>query len=409
MNLNRMALVFPGQGSQYAGMGAAWHSDFTEADHLFEEAADILGYDLKALCMAGPITQLSRTSYTQPALLTISVIAFRRYMHEIGIIPEFSAGHSLGEYSALVSSGVLSFGDALRLVQERGRFMEAAAEAGLGSMIAIRGAELNVVEEFCRLHSTVDQPAVIACYNSPNQYVVSGHHASVAVVAGKLEQRGAQITRLQVSGPFHSPLMQHAADRLAIELQKYTFHEAQWPVISNVTAQPYSDVDSIRQGLILQMTHPVRWIQTMQYMANHGVKQSIELGPRTVLKNLAKEINTTIEVLSLDRDLDRVELERRFSIRDWVALSLSLAVSTPNANWNEDEYLKGVILPVRRLEELLRNSESGSSPPPASEQRQEILGCIRLVLQTKQVSEGEQKVMLEQLRRDQDGAVSNFN
>lgn len=114
--------------------------------------------------------------------------------------------------------------------------------------------------------------------------------------------------------------MQHAADRLTIELQKYTFHEARWPVISNMTAQPYPDVDSIRQGLILQMTHPVRWIQTMQYMANHGVKQSIELGPRTVLKNLAKEINTTIEVLSLDRDLDRVELERRFSIRDWVAV-----------------------------------------------------------------------------------------
>lgn len=157
------------------------------------------------------------------------------------------------------------------------------------------------------------------------------------------------------------------------------------------------------------MTHPVRWIQTMQYMANHGVKQSIELGPRTVLKNLAKEINTTIEVLSLDRELDRVELERRFSIRDWVARSLSLAVSTPNANWNEDEYLKGVISPIRRLEELLRNSESGSSPTPASEQRQEILGCISLVLQTKQVSEGEQKVMLEQLRGDQDGTVSNFS
>ncbi|KAF6626158.1 ACP S-malonyltransferase [Paenibacillus sp. EKM208P] len=407
--MNRMALVFPGQGSQYVGMGAAWHSGFTEADRLFEEAADILGYDLKALCMAGPITQLSRTFYTQPALLTINVIAFRRYMHEIGIIPEFSAGHSLGEYSALVSSGVLSFSDALRLVQKRGRFMEEAAVAGLGSLIAVRGAELSAVEEFCRLHSTVDQPAVIACYNSPNQYVVSGHHTSVAVVAGELEQRGAQITRLQVSGPFHSPLMQHAADRLTEELQKYTLNEALWPVISNVTALPYPDVDSIRQGLILQMTHPVRWIQTMQYMANRGVKQGIELGPRTVLKNLAKEINTTIEFLSVDRDLDRVELERRFSIRDWVARSLSLAVSTPNANWNEDDYRKGVILPVRRLEELLRSSESGSGLPPAFEQRQEILECIRLVLQTKQVSEGEQKVMLEQLRRDQDGTVSNFN
>ncbi|KAF6557435.1 ACP S-malonyltransferase [Paenibacillus sp. EKM202P] len=407
--MNRIALVFPGQGSQYVGMGATWHSGFAEADCLFEEAADILGYDLKALCMAGPMTKLSRTFYTQPALLTISVIAFRRYMHEIGIIPEFSAGHSLGEYSALVSSGVLSFGDALRLVQERGRFMEEAAMTKLGSMIAIRGAELGEVEECCRLYSTVDQPAAIACYNSPSQYVVSGHHTSVALAAGELEQRGAQITRLQVSGSFHSPLMQPAADRLAEELQKYTLNEAKWPVISNVTAQPYRDLDSIRQGLILQMTHPVRWIQTVQYMMNHGVKQGIELGPRTVLKNLVREISPNIEVLSLDRDLDRFELGRRFSIRDWIACSLSLAVSTPNANWNEDEYRKGVILPVRRLEKLLRNLESGSSSPPASEQRQEILECICLVLQTKQVSEGERKAMLEQLRRDQDGAVSNLS
>nr|WP_231887444.1 ACP S-malonyltransferase [Paenibacillus jamilae] len=355
------------------------------------------------------MTQLSRTFYTQPALLTISVIAFRRYMKEIGMIPEFSAGHSLGEYAALVSSGVLSFGDALRLVQERGRFMEEAAMAKLGSMIAIRGAELGEVEECCRLYSTVDQPVAIACYNSPSQYVVSGHHTSVALAAGELEQRGAQITRLQVSGPFHSPLMQPAADRLAAELQKYALNEPKWPVISNVTAQPYRDLDSIRQGLILQMTHPVRWIQTVQYMMNHGIKQGIELGPRTVLKNLTREISPNIEVLSFDRDLDRLELDRRFSIRDWIACSLSLAVSTPNANWNEDEYRKGVILPVRRLEKLLRNLESGSSSLPASEQRQEILECIRLVLQTKQVSEGEQKAMLEQLRRDQDGAVSNLS
>ncbi|MDP1513406.1 ACP S-malonyltransferase [Paenibacillus ottowii] len=239
------------------------------------------------------------------------------------MISEFSAGHSLGEYSALVSSSILSFGDALRLVQERGRFMEEAAMAKLGSMIAIRGAMLGEVEECCRLYSTVDQPAAIACYNSPSQYVVSGHHTSVALAAGELEQRGAQITRLQVSGLFHSPLMQPAADRLAAELQKYTLNEPKWPVISNVIAQPYRDVDSIRQGLILQMTHPVRWIQTVQYMMNHGVKQGIQLGPRTVLKNLTREISPNIEVLSLDRNWDRLELDRRFSIRDWIACSLS--------------------------------------------------------------------------------------
>ncbi|MFS8215892.1 ACP S-malonyltransferase, partial [Paenibacillus sp. S29] len=150
---------------------------------------------MKTLCMEGPISQLSRTSYTQPALLTISVIAFRRYMHDVGIIPEFSAGHSLGEYSALVSSGVLSFGDALRVVQERGRFMEEASEAGVGCMVAVRGADLNLLEELCDHYAVTSQPITIACYNSSYQYVVSGHHASVAAVAGQLEQRGFQITR----------------------------------------------------------------------------------------------------------------------------------------------------------------------------------------------------------------------
>ncbi|MGG4215205.1 ACP S-malonyltransferase [Paenibacillus sp. FSL L8-0638] len=150
------------------------------------------------------------------------------------------------------------------------------------------GANLELLEELCDHYAVTSQPITIACYNSSYQYVVSGHHASVAALAEQLEQRGFQITRLQVSGPFHSPLMQHAADRLALELQKYTFHEPRWPVISNVTALPYTDANSIRQGLHLQMVRPVRWIQTMQYMEKHGVKQGIELGPRTVLKNLAK-------------------------------------------------------------------------------------------------------------------------
>ncbi|MGV6938706.1 ACP S-malonyltransferase [Paenibacillus sp. CMM36] len=406
--MSSMTLLFSGQGSQYVGMGAAWQGGFSEADLIFEEAADILGYDLKTLCMEGPISQLSRTSYTQPALLTISVIAFRRYMHDVGIIPEFSAGHSLGEYSALVSSGVLSFGDALRVVQERGRFMEEASEAGVGCMIAVRGANLKLLEDLCDHYAVTSHPITIACYNSTYQYVVSGHHDSVATVAGQLEQRGFQITRLQVSGPFHSPLMQHAADRLALELQKYTFHEPLWPVISNVTAMPYTDANSIHQGLHLQMIHPVRWIQTMQYMEKHGVKQGIELGPRTVLKNLAKETNIAFEVLSLDRDLDRIELERRFSLRDWLVKPLAVAVSTPNANWNEDEYHNGVILPIRRLEELLKSIESGRSSS-AYKLRREALECIRLILQTKQVSAGEQEQVLDLLRRDQDGTVSNFN
>lgn len=384
LDMKRVALLFPGQGSQYEGMGKVWSQKFQGADRWFEEANDILGYDLKSICTEGSAANLSRTEYTQPALLTVSVIALEQYRQEIGIVPAFSAGHSLGEYSALVSSGVLSFADALRLVQQRGAAMQEAADAGLGEMAAVRGVALETLEALCAKHSSPDQPVAIGCYNSPRQYVLTGHQAAVARVTIAAELKGAQVTHLQVSGPFHSPLMSQAAERLSGVMRKFTFRESQWPVISNVTALPYADAEQVRHGLILQMTHPVKWLQTMRYLEEQKVELAVELGPRSVLKNLAKDMTDKIRTFAFEREEDAVQLARLFPLHDFIAGCLSEAVAAPNANWNEEKYRIGVMQPVRRLKEMLQSAkESDITGTQGLAQRKEALDCMNLVLQTK--------------------------
>lgn len=392
LDMKRVALLFPGQGSQYEGMGKIWSNKFQGAGRWFEEANDILGYDLKSICTEGSAAMLSRTKYTQPALLVISVIALEHFRQEIGIVPVFSAGHSLGEYSALVSSGVLSFADALRLVQQRGIVMQEAADAGLGEMAAVRGVELEALEAWCEKHSSPDRPVAIGCYNSPRQYVLTGHQAAVARVTIAAELRGAQVTRLQVSGPFHSPLMSQAADRLSGVMRKYTFRQSRWPVISNVTALPYANAEQIRDGLILQMTHPVKWLQTMRYLVGQKVELAVELGPRSVLRNLANEMEDKLRTFAFEREEDAVQLAKRFPLHDFIAGCLSAAVAAPNANWNEEEYRTGVIQPIRKLKEMLQSAkESGIMGDQARVQRKEALDWLRLVVQTKRGPESKER------------------
>ncbi|MBV6715101.1 ACP S-malonyltransferase [Paenibacillus chitinolyticus] len=392
------AWLFPGQGSQYVGMGAAWYARYDGAKALFEEASDLAGYDMKSLCFEGSAARLSRTSFTQPALLTVSVLASRVYLHEIGIEPRYSAGHSLGEYSALVSSGVLTFAEALGLVIQRGKFMEEAAEAGLGSMIAVRTSDQPMLEELCRRHSSDGQPAAIAGYNSGSQLVVSGHRSAVASVAEELERLGIEVTRLAVSGPFHSVLMQPAAESLEEALNKVTFKEGRWAVISNATALPYPDAAAIRRGLVDQMTKPVKWLQTVRFLAEEGVELAVELGPRTVLKNLTRDSSEQIRPYAYDREADAGSLADLFPVRQFIEEGFSAAVSAPNANWDEEEYAQGVLEPVRRVREMLSSyTETNGSVRDAYGLRQDVQECVRQVLRTKKVSEKEQDETIRRL------------
>jgi [acyl-carrier-protein] S-malonyltransferase len=299
----KIALMFTGQGSQHAGMGKSLHDAFPAARLVFEEAGDTLQLDMKKLCFSGG-QELSQTQYAQPAILTVSVAAFRVYMNEIGIAPRIAAGHSLGEYTALACSGVLAFTDALKLVEQRGRFMQAAAGRQAGEMLSVAATDIRQLERLCEQVHQRGQQAVIACYNAAGQQVVSGHTAAITALVSRLDQLGIDYNRLHVSGAFHSPLMNEAAIQLRDEWSQVPTKPWLWPIISNIDGLPYTSLEEIKPMLVKQMTHPVRWTQTLSTIARFGVELAIELGPKTVLRNLLRNSSLDMEALAIGTSED---------------------------------------------------------------------------------------------------------
>ncbi len=282
------ALIFPGQGSQYVGMGQDLYSSSATAREVFTEANEILGFDLAKMCFAGPAEDLKITSYTQPAILTVSIACWR-VLRERGIIPSVVAGHSLGEYSALVAAEALSFADALLLVQKRGRFMQECAPAN-GGMTAILGLARELVEKACQEASPLGI-AEVANYNCPGQVVIAGESEALAKAMDLARLLGAKrIIPLQVSGPFHTSLMTEAGRKLAVELERVALKKPVYPVISNVTAEVVESPAEIKTLLVKQISSPVRWEESMIRLAAMNTGVFIEIGPGQVLTGLGKKI-----------------------------------------------------------------------------------------------------------------------
>ena len=284
------AFIFPGQGSQHAGMGKELADNFKAARVSFEEADDALGFSLSRLCFEGPEEELKLTANTQPAILAASVAALRVLREESAITPSFLAGHSLGEYSALVASGALDFADALRTVRARGSFMQDAVPVGVGAMAAILGAEAEVLQEIC---AEAAQGEIVspANFNSPGQIVVAGHTAAVNRAIEIAKARGfRKAMLLPVSAPFHCALMQKAADRLAEALEPVRVNALSAPVVSNVEAKPNSDAARVKPLLVQQVCAPVLWDAIVQHIVAAGVTSFVEIGPGKVLAGLVKRI-----------------------------------------------------------------------------------------------------------------------
>ncbi|MBU5636633.1 ACP S-malonyltransferase [Geomonas sp. Red69] len=285
------AFIFPGQGSQHAGMGKDLADNFKTAKVAFEEADDALGFSLSKLCFEGPEEDLKLTANTQPAILAASVAAFRVLKQECPIAPSYLAGHSLGEYSALVASGALDFADALRTVRARGSFMQDAVPVGVGAMAAILGAEADVLREIC---AEAAQGEVVspANFNSPGQIVVAGHTGAVNRAIEIAKARGfRKAMLLPVSAPFHCALMKPAADRLAQTLESVQVGAITAPVVSNVEAKPNSDAARVKPLLVEQVCAPVLWEQIIQSIVAAGVTNFVEIGPGKVLAGLVKRID----------------------------------------------------------------------------------------------------------------------
>jgi [acyl-carrier-protein] S-malonyltransferase len=285
-----IAFIFPGQGSQHAGMGKDLADNFAVARQVFEEANDALGLDLASLCYNGPEEDLKLTANTQPAILTTSVAALRVLEAETGLTPEFAAGHSLGEYSALVCAGALAFADAIRTVRQRGTFMQEAVPVGTGSMAAILGLDLDALDTVCN-DAAQGQVVSPANYNSDGQVVIAGHSEAVARAIDLAKEKGAKrAMTLPVSAPFHCSLMVPAGERLAKVLSRISVNEMSFPVITNVEAKANQDAARVCDLLVQQVSAPVRWQETIACMVDLGVDRYVEVGPGKVLSGLVKRM-----------------------------------------------------------------------------------------------------------------------
>ena len=294
----QIAFLFPGQGSQAVGMGKDLAEKYPVAHQTFQEADDALGYKLSQLCFEGPEDQLRLTEITQPAILTTSVAAWR-VLEEKGLRPSFVAGHSLGEYSAHVAAGTLSFSDAVKTVRNRGKYMQEAVPVGVGGMAAILGMDLDKVSEVCgdAANGEVCEPANI---NSPEQIVISGHKTAVERAVALANERGAKkAVILPVSAPFHCSLMKPAQDRLANDLNSFAFNNPALPLICNVDASQVEEANSGRDALVRQVTGSVKWDQSIRLLIAKGVETFVEVGPGKVLFGLMRQIDRAKKCVSM--------------------------------------------------------------------------------------------------------------
>lgn len=297
--MSKVAFLFPGQASQYPGMGRDLAENFPESRAVFEEADEALGFAISKVCFEGDEEALKLTENTQPAILTVSVAAYRA-LESRGITPDFAAGHSLGEYSALVAAGALEFADAVKLVRKRGQYMQEAVPAGDGAMAAILGLSPADVADVCKkaAEKEVVSPANL---NSPEQTVIAGSATAVKRAVEIASQSGAKrAVILAVSAPFHCAMLASAQQRLEADLRSVKFSELRFPVISNVDAEAVATGDEARDALIRQVTLPVRWLDSVREMIDQGVKVFVEVGPGKVLAGLLRQIDRSVRCFNVE-------------------------------------------------------------------------------------------------------------
>lgn len=300
VTMSKRAFIFPGQGSQYPGMGKELAENFKIARELFEEADDALESNLSRLCFEGPEEELKLTANTQPAILTVSIAALRVLQAETGLTSDFFAGHSLGEYSALVASGSLKFTDAVRTVRARGKFMQEAVPVGEGAMAAVLGVEPGLLAEIC---AEASQGEVVspANFNSPGQIVIAGHTGAVNRAIDIAKAKGfRKVMLLPVSAPFHSSLMIPAGERLATTLDPVNIGDFIGPVVTNVEAKPNCAKERVKELLVKQVSAPVLWDASVREMVVHGVTEFIEIGPGKVLSGLVKRIEKEVVTKNIE-------------------------------------------------------------------------------------------------------------
>lgn len=389
----RLAIVFSGQGSQYAGMGKQLYKQFNIVQQIYAEASDTLGYDLAELSFNSDDLKLSNTEWAQPALFTLGYSMFQVFREEFGVEPHYLAGHSLGEYTALACSDALSFTDALKIVSFRGRIMQTAVPEGYGGMASVSGVPLRKLAAWCESTWTTHHKGLeIACYNSPNQLVISGEKSLLQHVESLIYQTGGKVTPLKVSAPFHCHLMNSTAAELQRELKKYHFQPLSRPVVSNVTAKPYGSNHDIVPNLTKQMIKTVRWYESILFLQAQGIEHFLELGPGQVLGQLITRGFPHLRTLTMD-DLPMLAADHKNEIRApevytaIVNACLAAAVSTESRHLAKDDHQR-MLTSYQELTSLKGRILNGQTTHFKEEAAQAI-ALLQTILHAKQADKSE--------------------
>ncbi len=363
--MNKIAVVFPGQGSQFVGMGKSLCQQFPSAVRVYEEAEDILGIPLRRISFEGRVSELNSLTTLFPAIITYGVASFKVFQEMTGIKADFMAGHSLGEYAALVCSGILDFKDAIRLVEKRASLCLEYSLGEQGSMTVIDGLDADKVDQLCDALQQEGKNVYIACYNKENQLVVSGDTQAVMAIEDMVMEQGANVTPMIMMPPFHCPLLEPITGEMMNLLQSISFHKGETTVIGNVSGMPYpAEKDEIVMSLAAHLVRPVKWFQSMRYMQLHGIRNTIEMGAHNYLSAMIKETipgcQTYAYGMNQNWDLSGVLTSQSSQKRNISKEYMKIAVSTKNYSKNTLGYDEQIIKAYRELESICKNRNGTS-------------------------------------------------
>ncbi|KKS25976.1 MAG: acyltransferase [Parcubacteria group bacterium GW2011_GWA2_42_11] len=364
----KIAIIFPGQGSQYVGMGKQLYRQFSIVQNTFKEANDILGYDLKKLCFEGPFNELSKIENIQPAILTASVAAFKVFMNEIGLKPDLMTGHSFGELSALVCAEAISLETALQITKIKAKAINETISHRPTAMAAVENVDLKLVEEICKSISQKKRTVVIAAVNSSRQTVISGDKALVRKAGALLANKGGKTEELFIGAAFHSPILNDAAKKVKTKIKKFRYSPLKYLVYSGITLRPYENTRDIIDNISWQLCKPILWRSLVNILYKKGIRATIEIGPRTMLIDFIKKINKQKKFFSFNKINDLEFLKKEFCLNkeykfDFIINCLRAAACTKNNNLNENDHKMGVVEPYNEINKLLLALEEKNLEP----------------------------------------------
>lgn len=383
----KIAFLFPGQGSQYVGMGKSFYKKYDFVKDLFREAGEVLSFDLAKLCFNGPFDDLSKAENIQPAILTISVAAFKVYMYEVGVRPDYLVGHSFGELSALVVSGAIDFEDAVRIARCKGKFAVEAVRDKETAMSVIKNLDKKELE------NNLDKGVVIGVVNTDKQFTISGDEKSVAETEKKILQSGGEFERIKTTAPFHSPLLRTAIPRLRKELLKIKKNKPLYPILSSVTNKFYKSDNDIVNNISNSYVEPVEWYSVFKNLVTKGVDICIEIGPQKVLTNIVKEIKKDINAYGFGGVNDIEDIKKLFDLNkkdkeDLIIKFLKIAVSTRNNSDDDDAYQKEVSRSYEYINKIILDSEENNSEILIKDIKESMLR-LKKILDAKKISKNE--------------------